>query len=296
MKNKFKASVKARAKLNLTLEITGIKSDGYHLLESLMTPIDLYDVLDISLTILPENNAHCLLSIASDNTEMPIDHNNTIWKAWDSIKHLFNIGISAEVKVRKNIPSGAGMGGGSADAAAFIRLIRNVLSEKFQISVDDPRWLKTAIATGCDVPFCLLDSPAITRGIGENLELIKLPKPLWAVVAKSENSASTPVIYKEYDHQPLPYVDALSNFFDKNECYNALQPSAVKCCQEIDHTLIVMEKASKSISASAPFASPCMTGSGSACFLLTDNPEQASAISDNLKNRFPFVTYASLSN
>ena len=146
------SSVRAPAKLTLTLRITSVRSDGYHELDVEMVSLSLADTLTFSdgdgLTV---GGPHC--------SGVPMDDSNLVRRA------LALIGRTASVHVEKQIPSGAGLGGGSADAAAVLRWA----------GVDD---LVVAARLGADVPFCLVGGRARVRGIGDRITPLPLRRPL----------------------------------------------------------------------------------------------------------------------
>jgi 4-diphosphocytidyl-2-C-methyl-D-erythritol kinase len=135
--------VLAPAKLTLSLQVTGVRDDGYHLIEAEMVTLDLADELTFS-----EGDG---LELVGAHPDVPVDGGNLVCKA------LQAVGRTALVRLQKRIPAGAGLGGGSADAAAALR---------WAGSTD----LGLAASLGADVPFCLVGGRAMVRGIGEDVE------------------------------------------------------------------------------------------------------------------------------
>lgn len=137
------AVLEARAKLTLSLRVVGARPDGYHLLDAEMVTLDLVDRLELS-----EGDG---LDVIDSGASAPAGDDNLVRRA------LALAGRTASVRLHKRIPSGAGLGGGSADAAAILRWA----------GVTDPQ---TAAELGADVPFCLLGGRARVRGVGELVE------------------------------------------------------------------------------------------------------------------------------
>lgn len=187
--------IKCPAKLNLSLDITGIRPDGYHELEMLMQTVDICDYLTVSVS----NGSG--IEISSDSSDVPCGESNTAYKA----AKLFYEAIKKEKKVKifieKNIPQGAGMGGGSADAAGVLKALGEI--ENHPLSEEE--LLKIALETGADVPFCFKGGAALCCGIGELMTPVKPIKNVYAVILKPGVSVSTPWAYKAFDREKYPF-------------------------------------------------------------------------------------------
>lgn len=163
--------VLAPAKLTLSLRITGIRDDGHHLIDAEMVTVDLLD----ELTFAPGDR----LELQGAGADVPADDTNLVRRA------LFAVGRRADVRVDKGIPSGAGLGGGSADAAAVLRWAGS-------------RDLALAVALGADVPFCLVGGRARVRGIGEVVEPL-LFEDLTFTLLTPPLRCSTAAVYRMWD-------------------------------------------------------------------------------------------------
>ncbi len=181
----------ALAKLTLTLRITGVRSDGFHLLDSEMVTIDLADELEFapgdSLEVVPDWGQAGERSEGDRCWNVPEDESNLIRRA------LRVVGRSASVRLRKRIPVGAGLGGGSADAAAVLRWA----------GVDD---LSVAASLGADVPFCLVGGRARVRGIGEIVESLPFESRSFTLLTPPL-FVSTPAVYRAWDEMGGPVGD-----------------------------------------------------------------------------------------
>jgi 4-diphosphocytidyl-2-C-methyl-D-erythritol kinase len=184
--NKTTIEILAPAKLNLLLKITGKRVDGYHELVSILVPVALYDKLKIS------KSEKGLEVYWSGRELLPKGQNNLINRAAVSFFEKTGIRKGAEITVIKKIPVASGLGGGSSDAAAALKGLNQLWGSP--LSKGDLE--KLALPLGADVPFFLLQRPAIARGIGEILQPIKNFPSFWYVVVSPDLMVSTAWAYK----------------------------------------------------------------------------------------------------
>lgn len=175
--------VVAQAKLTRTLRVTGVRADGYHLIDAEMVTLDLAD----TLTIDPAVSESSLTVSGPFADGVPTDAGNLVLKA------LAAAGRTAAVHVHKRIPNGGGLGGGSADAAAILRWS----------GIDD---LDVAVRLGADVPFCVVGGRARVRGIGELVEPVASLAQTFTLVVPPL-SVSTPAVYRAWDDLGGPRSD-----------------------------------------------------------------------------------------
>lgn len=178
----------ARAKINLTLDITGRRSDGYHELETVMQTLALSDFL----TFLPAAGE---ISVTCSHPEVPAGEGNLVWKAAVLIKELAGGNKGAKIELKKNIPVAAGLAGGSADAAAALK----GLNRLWNAGLTEGELLALGERLGADVPFCLLGGTALARGKGEVLTPLPSLKGLGVVLVKPPFGVSTAAAYRLYD-------------------------------------------------------------------------------------------------
>jgi 4-diphosphocytidyl-2-C-methyl-D-erythritol kinase len=183
--NQATIEIEAPAKLNLFLRITGKRANGYHEIESLFVPVTLYDNLKIS--ILEEG-----IETSCSGRKLPEGQNNLVNRAALCFFEKTRISKGAKISLIKRIPVSSGLGGGSSDAAATLRGL-NMLWGK-PLSKRDLEGL--ALSLGADVPFFLLQRPAVARGIGEILEPIKNFPDLWYAIVSPNLMVSTAWAYK----------------------------------------------------------------------------------------------------
>ncbi|HYJ45853.1 MAG TPA: 4-(cytidine 5'-diphospho)-2-C-methyl-D-erythritol kinase [Pyrinomonadaceae bacterium] len=182
--------LRAPAKVNLSLRVVGKRRDGYHLIDTIMVPVSLYDEIEIKRA-----KPGAKLTVTCDDPKIPSGKNNLAYKAAALI-----LGKAAEqrpvaIHIRKRIPAGAGLGGGSSDAAAVLIGVNRLL----RLGKSRRELMKLAVKIGADVPFFILGRPARARGIGERLKALKRGPSLWLVIAYPGFPISTGWAYHSLD-------------------------------------------------------------------------------------------------
>lgn len=181
-------SQNAYAKVNLSLLITGINDNGYHILDTVMQTVSLYDTVTVC-----KNNEN-IIDVLCDNNELS-GENNICYKAAQLFYKTVHVQSGVTIKIIKKIPQAAGLGGGSADAAAVLNLMNRLYNYPLSYS----ELCDIALELGADVPFCIKGGSARVGGIGEDLEYIKRTLPLYLVLVKDMEKPSTGYMYKEFD-------------------------------------------------------------------------------------------------
>jgi 4-diphosphocytidyl-2-C-methyl-D-erythritol kinase len=178
----------AHAKINLTLDITGLRSDGYHEVEMIMQTVGLSDRLVFE-------SHHKGIFITCDTPGLPVGPENLVYKAALLLQEYTGQDKGAIVYLKKDIPLAAGLAGGSADAAAALKGLNNLWGLNLHFS----ELLALGERIGADVPFCLMGGTALARGKGEILLPLK-PLPRFGVIlVKPPFGVSTGCIYQQYD-------------------------------------------------------------------------------------------------
>ena len=177
--------ITAPAKLNVRLKITGRRRDGYHELVSIMIPIDLFDQLKFD-AIRGQG-----ITLACEGMKVPQGETNLAYKAARAFFSRTGIREGIAIKLIKNIPVAAGMGGGSSDAAAVLLALNEMWSKPLPLS----ELHKIAVELGADVPFFLMGKPCLARGIGEILEPLKAWPKSWYVIVRPPVEVSTSWVY-----------------------------------------------------------------------------------------------------
>ncbi|MDR2615004.1 MAG: 4-(cytidine 5'-diphospho)-2-C-methyl-D-erythritol kinase [Oscillospiraceae bacterium] len=257
------ARERAEAKINLSLDVLGALPGGYHEIYSVMQSVSLADELVIRLTPGAGASAHC--------PGLPEGAENTAVKAALAFFDDADItGLRAEITIEKRIPTAAGLGGGSADAAAVLRALNRLTETGFS----DDRLRELAAAVGSDVPFCVSGGAAIARGRGEILSpLPSLPR-CFIVIAKPPFPVSTAEMYREYDRvgsQSRPDTDGLTAAMRSGDLYDA----ARRVCNVFEDVLppdirAEIFKIKKRFMDSGALAA-AMSGTGGAVFALFDS-------------------------
>ncbi|MDI6740131.1 MAG: 4-(cytidine 5'-diphospho)-2-C-methyl-D-erythritol kinase [Candidatus Edwardsbacteria bacterium] len=270
---------KACAKINLTLEILGKRPDGYHDIRSLFLAVSLAD----ELAFTPRGDGRIVLD--ADDPHLPVDRRNLIVKAAYLLKDEYSVpaGAGANIELRKNIPVGAGLGGGSSDAASALLSLKK-LWDIDDASVDDLAAIGAKI--GSDVPFFIRAKSALVTGRGEIIEPLDIRRIYHFVIAFPGFPVSTAWVYKnlkidltkrpEYSNILLSHClngeepDKLATFF-----YNDFEPSVIR-----SHSRIADVKTDLLRSGAL---GTLMTGSGSSVFGIY--PDQNAARSGLLQVR-----------
>jgi 4-diphosphocytidyl-2-C-methyl-D-erythritol kinase len=184
----------APAKINLYLHIEGKRDDGFHELETLMCPVDVGDEIELTLSegiqLRVENHA--------GGMDVPVDANNLVHRAAVLLKEHAKTRKGVSILLRKHLPAGAGLGGGSSDAGAVLR----GLNELWQTNLSVPQLQNLASQLGSDIPFFVQPQPAICTGRGEHISPIQLQKQAWVVLFYPGFGVSTVWAYKTYAQNP----------------------------------------------------------------------------------------------
>jgi len=174
--------IRAPAKINLTLRVVGKRADGYHLLDTIMVPVSLYDEIEIHQirrNASGRSGSPALIEFRCNHPHVPSGQDNIAYRAAELLMRKANIHRSIAIRIRKKIPVGAGLGGGSTDAAAVLVGLNRMW--KLRLSVRQLERL--ALQLGADVPFFIRAKPARARGIGEKLRLLPNLRCRWLVLA-----------------------------------------------------------------------------------------------------------------
>lgn len=257
--------VNAYAKVNLTLDVTGKRPDGYHDILSIMRIVDIFDVVRIELN----NKGGIELSTNLDC--LPTDHNNIAYKAAEAVLKMTKVSKGVKIHIHKNIPCGAGMGGGSADGAAVLALINKLLGSM----LTPHQLLDIGAKIGADIPFCLMGGTCVASGIGERLEPVRSKGNIPILVVKPEVSIYTAQMYNVIDTAKIenrPLTDEMKSALEKGDIKgvadllcNVMEKPAIA-----QHPVIAAIR-DKMVEQGALGA--MMTGSGSAVFGIFESDE-----------------------
>lgn len=266
----------ANAKLNLYLDITGKREDGYHTLETVMQSVDLADFVTVKKR--PKG-----IYVSCSDPLIPENEGNICYKAAKLFFEAAGLSGGAEIRVEKRIPSGAGLGGGSADAAAALYGL-NLLYDN---PLSGNELLPIAAKTGADVPFCLLGGTRVCKGIGDEMsgisELTGLSERCFLVVMP-DFALSTKSAYLLYDENPPPCKNGLQGFLSPEggfagRLYNVFEKLYS------DTRISGISRRLKSAGAEGA----CLTGSGSAAYGVFSEYEKALAAAKSFPQYFTCV-------
>ena len=254
---------KANAKINLSLKVLGTREDGFHLLEMVNLPIELHDIIEIETF---ETGAHSF--ITCDDLRLKDAKHNLCNKALEAMREEFNFKQQFIIRIHKEIPFQAGLGGGSGNAATVMKAINSLL----HLHADEETLCRIGAKVGADVPFFLKNKPAKVTGIGENTEFIRVKKPYHCLIVKPEEGLSTKEVYSVCENFPNQdintqgVVDGLaSGDLDlvAKSMGNDLMLPAISLLPIIAEIVADMKKMGLQVS--------MMSGSGSSCFALCDD-------------------------
>ena len=273
----------AFAKINLTLDVLGKREDGYHDLLRVMLSVSIRDDIEIDVG----TGKPWVLSCDKEN--IPCDERNLAWKAAKVFEDAAKVDFGGiEIRIVKRIPSQAGMGGGSADAAAVLRALNRHYDYPFSIMA----LAELGAEVGSDVPFCVLCGTAMVEGRGERLrKLPDMPQDCVIVVCKPVFGVSTPELYKKIDETAIPHCP------DNRAMESALLEGDLgKVCEQVYNVfdpLVTAEHLEmnyiKSIMNSYGAIAYQLTGSGSAVFAILPSFEYAAVVCNMLKENYPDI-------
>ena len=277
----MKRTVLAPAKLNLFLDITGQRSDGYHLVNMVMQAVSLYDEVTVSVEEDMEG-----IRIECSDSDIPCDESNTAYKAVKAFFDAIQQPVSGVwIRIKKRIPSQAGLAGGSTDAAAVLYALNDMLSAEMTMA----ELADIAEKIGADVPFCLYGGTMTAEGIGTILSPLPDMPESYIVIVKPEVKVSTAEAYRLSDaagyarlRNPDKVISGICNgslediakgLYNK---FEAIVP--VPAIQDIKDRL----RTEGALNA-------CMTGSGSAVFGLFDDRHTAELCAAHLEEQYEQV-------
>lgn len=275
----------AYAKVNLTLDVLGKREDGYHDIKSVMQAISLRDDIEIDI------GTGAPWRILCDKENIPTDNSNLAWKAAEAFfKATGNDPDGIEIRITKRIPVEAGLGGGSADAAAVLR----ALNRHYDMPLSLPALAELGAQVGSDVPFCVLCGTAAVEGRGDRIRRMPDMPDCIFVVCKPDFSVSTADLYRKIDEKVIgkrPDHQAMESAFLAGDLekivtnvYNVFDPVVTADNPELNYI--------KSIMNSYGAVGMQMTGSGSAVFGICSNFENAAVICNMLRENYPQIFIA----
>jgi 4-diphosphocytidyl-2-C-methyl-D-erythritol kinase len=259
--------LRSPAKLNLFLHIIGRRADGYHLLQSAFQLIDWCDIL--SLNLIADNEIRRVNPIHGVAPE-----HDLVVRAAQLLKDFCGISSGVEITLKKEIPMGAGLGGGSSDAATTLIGLNHL----WQLNLDRTTLSALGLRLGADVPFFIFGKNAFVEGVGEKIHEITLKTQKFLVIFPNKGIATSRIFEDPQltrDHAPITIdgflASPLSN--QSNDC----QAVAMRICPEVKQALDWICQA-------LPGSLPCMSGSGSSVFTILDPKMDVAKLESLLQN------------
>ena len=269
--------LKAPCKINLSLDITSKRCDGYHTLESIFQTVSLFDEITVQKKVSG-------IELCCDGVEIDAEK-NTCYKAALLFFEKTKICGGVKITVKKNIPSQAGLGGGSSDAAAVLK----GLNKLYDTELSDDELCRLGVKIGADVPFFIVGNTAYVSGIGEIIKPIKPIRDIFIAIAKGKSGISTVGAYKKFDtllnqkHTNTKQIVSLIANSDIKAaaklCVNSLEDCAE--LEDIEKIKLIFDKNGAFLS--------LMSGSGSAVFGLFTSKENAEAAVFDCSKQFAFA-------
>ena len=269
---------KAYGKLNLGLNVIRKRSDGYHDLQMVTVPVDLFDTVEI----IPNDT----LSVVTDKWYLPLDEKNTGYQAIKLMHEEYGTPLNYHVKLVKNIPTQAGMAGGSSDGATAI----NIINEMNNLNLSQQQLIDIGVKIGADVPYCLFSRPSLVTGIGDQLQFLDIYTDFHLFIAKPKFGISTGSLFsnltidKANQDEFNQLVEGLTrgNYsqIEKN-LVNDLQAAAIKVRPEVQEIIDDLK--------AFGFDNACMTGAGSVVFGITQSESLARSAVTEFYLKYPFV-------
>lgn len=268
--------VQARAKINLALNVVERMDNGYHSLDMIMAPISICDEIEIEVGICDE--------VTCEGMKLP--EKNTVSKMVQVLKELYHLSSNYKISIKKLIPAQAGLGGGSADAAAVCKAILQMEG----IEETEENLYEITKQVGADVPFCIHDKWARVKGIGEKITPIESDWQFNIIVVKPDFGISTANAFSKWkESRPFhPDVDLVeSSIREKNmdllyqTMANALEPIAFEIEPELNQVKMDMEDAG--------LVRILMSGSGSSMLGFSVDEDVIQSAYERLKEKYSFV-------
>lgn len=272
---------KAYGKINLCLDVTGKREDGYHLVRMIMQTVDIYDTVTI------EKNDSGKVTLEVEGSTLSAGPDNLVCRAAELMRTEYGIRDGLAIRLEKHIPIAAGMAGGSADAAAVLVGIRDL----YGLFVGNVRLRELGLMLGADIPYCIEGGTALCEGIGEVLTALPDWMQCRLVVVKPDIDVSTPWVYRGFDSIPEgeirhPDVDGMVDAIKKRNlaamaacCGNVLEQKTGSVYPVIGELESVLKQEGA--------LNAVMTGSGPTVFGIFSEQEKAERAMDRLSRDYP---------
>ncbi|SHI44098.1 4-diphosphocytidyl-2-C-methyl-D-erythritol kinase [Butyrivibrio fibrisolvens DSM 3071] len=266
---------KAYAKINLGLDVTGRRDDGYHIVRMIMQNVDIYDTLTF------EKNDLGKIRLTANKDTIPTDEHNLIYKVCALLMEKYDIKDGVDVHLEKRIPVAAGMAGGSTDgAAAFYGM-----KELFDLPITQEEMCEMAVKLGADIPYCIMGGTMLSEGIGEVLTALPDMPDCYILVGKPDINVSTGWVYTELDSKEIefhPDIDGMCDAIGSGDLGGV--------CQRLSNVLEPVTKSKydiigkiEALMEDGGAVRSIMTGSGPTVFGIFDDEDKLKKAYDKVK-------------
>jgi 4-diphosphocytidyl-2-C-methyl-D-erythritol kinase len=264
--------LKSFAKINLGLEIIGKRADGYHNLKTIFQTIDLFDTIEI------KENQSGTIHLDGDDPLVEWDRGNTIFKAFDMMYETFKLRQGFNIFVKKKIPGGSGLGGGSSNAAVILLF----LNEYFRLNLQIEDLIDIGVEIGADVPFFLMGGTVMAAGIGEKMTPLENLDERWVTIVIPAIKVPTGLIFSHFNLTSKPIKSKIDTFMTSKKL-EVLENNLEKTTFELFPGLRKIKKKMRTMG----FKLVLMSGSGSAVYGVQGIEANARGVLPGLKNDFP---------
>lgn len=266
---------KAYAKINLGLDVTGRRDDGYHIVRMIMQNVDIYDTLTF------EKNDLGKIRLTANKDTIPTDEHNLIYKVCALLMEKYDIKEGVDVHLEKRIPVAAGMAGGSTDgASAFYGM-----KELFDLPITKEEMCEMAVKLGADIPYCIMGGTMLSEGIGEVLTALPDMPDCYILVGKPDINVSTGWVYTELDSKEIefhPDIDGMCDAIGSGDLGGV--------CQRLSNVLEPVTKSKydiigkiEALMEDGGAVRSIMTGSGPTVFGIFDDEDKLKQAYDKVK-------------
>ncbi len=267
--------LKARAKINLALDVCGVRPDGYHEVRMVMQSIGLYDGIELKRTVKPG------IHVSSNIPYFATSETNLAYRAAKLLMDEFPVEGGISIYLYKYIPVSAGLAGGSADAAAVLYGVNRI----FRLDLSLEELCKRGVTLGADVPFCLMRGTVLAEGIGEKLTRQSACPDCFLIIAKPPINVSTKMVYQAIDETHVethPDIDGMIAAIDKGDL-NGVIARMGNVMENVTIPMYpVIDEIKKSLMENGALGA-MMSGSGPTVFGMFETEEKAGAAFSELK-------------
>ena len=277
--------MKARAysKINLSLDVFNVREDGYHDLKSIMIPLHFYDELKIE-----KADQDCF---DCNKTFLKMDGHNSIFKMISIVRERYGIRDHFAVTLNKMVPTQAGLGGGTADAAAALRILKRM----YQLKIGKEELREICTSVGADVLFNYYNVPSAVEGIGDRIEPFEIRGQYYVLLVKPKKGVSTKEAYEKLDMQNCahPDIDSLKKALTEGKPIKGLLGNSLEQpALELNREIGAIKEKLRSLGAE----NVLMSGSGSTVFCISSDKEEIANLYNAMKHTKYFVRFTSAMN